>query len=101
MIEHPWRTVLRLLPVGIAVMLAVDLALGSAAEYYNAVHLIQAWAEVLSGGSVAMAPTFIVNQAGLGGAAAMVIGTVLLFVEPLVLLVLVVVPISHLARRFT
>lgn len=96
--HHPIRSVLILLPPGIAAMLAIDAALGSRAEFYNAVHLLQAWRSVLTGGSVADAPTFLVGQEELGEPAAMAIGTGLLVMEPAVLLAILVLPASAIAR---
>lgn len=96
---HPWQTVLRLLPLGVAAVLTVDAALGTTAEYYNATHLIRAWLAILSGGSAADAPAFLLNQADLGDPLAMAIGSVLLILEPALVLALVVLPASFLARR--
>ena len=99
--RHPWRTVAWLLPLGVGLMLAIDLALGSNAEYYNAVHLVEAWLEVLTGGSGSDAPAFIMNQTDLGSHLAMAIGTGLLVVEPAVGLALLVLPVSLVSRRLS
>lgn len=96
---HPWRVVARLLPIGIALLIAVDFALGEVAEYFNAAHLMEAWAEVVSGGSLAGAPEFIANQEVLGAPLALALGTGLLIVEPAAVLALAILPLSFLARR--
>lgn len=96
---QPGRTVLRLLPLGVAALLVVDFALGDAAEYFNAVHLVHAWTEVLTGGSIAGTSAFIIGQAQLGDPLALSLGTILLIVEPAVVLAIIVVPASFVARR--
>jgi hypothetical protein len=99
--EHPGKMVLRLLPMGIGIMLVVDLALGATAEYFNAVHLVHAWATLISGGSVSSVPAFLAGQTSLGAPVAMSLGTALLFLEPAAFLALVVYPISFFAKRFS
>ena len=49
-----------------AIKMAVDLALGSTAEYFNAVHLVAAWATVITGGDVSSVPAFLAGQSSLG-----------------------------------
>lgn len=98
--ENPGKTVLRLLPMGVAILLAVDLALGATAEYFNAVHLVQAWVVVISGGSVSSVPAFLAGQTLLGAPVAMSLGTALLFLEPAAFLALVVYPTSFAARTY-
>jgi len=97
--RHPWRTVVWLLPIGIAVMLAVDAALGAGAEYFNAVHLARAWGEVLSGNSIGDAPAFLKGQSHLAAPLAVGIGTALVVAEPLIVVIAIVVPVSRVLRR--
>lgn len=96
---HPWRTVVRLVPVGIAVMLGIDAALGAGAEYFNAWHLVEAWGRVLTGGSIEAGATFLMHQDAMPAATALAIGTGVLFVQPAVALAAIVAPVSYNLRR--
>ena len=97
--RHPGRVLLMLIPVGIAVMVIIDMMLGATAEYYNATHWLQAVGNVITGGAVSDGPAFIMNQDGLGSVAAMLLGMVLLVLEPAAVLAAIVYPASFLARR--
>jgi hypothetical protein len=99
--DHPVRTTLRLLPLGIAVQLTTDWALGATAEYFNAFALLQAWGRMLTGGAVSDGATFLTGQAGLGNPLSMVLGTILLPLEPAVFLALLVLPAWAIARRIS
>lgn len=97
--RHPIKVVVALLPLGIVAMVLIDLALGATAEYFNAAHLIEAWAQVIGGGSVFDAPQFVMNQVNLGAAPSLLLGTALLIVEPGVALAALILPASWIARR--
>lgn len=96
---HPWRSVARALPFGIAIMLGVDAVLGADAEYFNAWNLIGAWGRVLTGGAVDAGGPFIVNQESISGAVALAAGTAVLFLEPAIALTAVIWPVSRVLRR--
>jgi hypothetical protein len=96
--SRPARTVLVLLPVGVAVMVAVDALLGPSAEYFNALGLLKAWGGVVRGHGVQH--HFLAGQDRLGDAASMGLGTVLFVVEPALVLSVLVLGTSALARPF-
>ena len=99
LIERPGPLVLRLLPVGIGVQLIIDWLMGSSAEYFNAAHLLQAWAGVVAGGEIPHDVTFLIGQESLGGPVSLGIGTVVFFAQPALLLAAIIFPASALRRR--
>lgn len=82
---RPARRVLRLLPLGMAVMVAADVALGDRAEYFNAAELLGAWADVATGRGLGPR-RFLHGQESLGPIRSLAIGSVLFVLEPAVAL---------------
>ncbi len=89
--------VLRLLPMGMAVMVAVDAALGDTAEYFNATSLLRAWGSIIRGRGVG-GHTFIHGQEQLGDALSMGIGSAIFVLEPALVLTALVFGGSAVAR---
>lgn len=91
------RLVLGLLPLGMAVMVAVDSVLGESAEYFNATRLLGAWSSVVRGRGLGE-HTFVVGQDEMGDALALAAGSALFVLEPAVVLAALVYGGSTLAR---
>lgn len=72
---------------------------GESAEYFNAAHLLQTWGDVLTGGSLDDLPSFIGIRDDVATPAALMAGTVMLFLQPAVIIGLFVLPISWFLRR--
>lgn len=94
---QPVQLVVRLLPVGMAAMLAVDHLLGDRAEYFHAGRLLGAWASALRGGGIDD-HHFIVGQEGMNDAAALFAGSAVFVLEPALVLTVVVFGGARAAR---
>ncbi len=81
----PATLVLKLLPLGMAVMVAIDSVLGDSAEYFNATRLLQAWSDVARGRGLEE-HTFMFGQERMGDALSLAAGSALFVVEPPVVL---------------
>ena len=81
----PGTLVLRLLPLGMAAMVAVDSVLGDRAEYFNATRLLGAWSHAVRGRGLGE-HTFVVGQDHIGDALSLAAGSALFVVEPAVVL---------------
>ena len=77
--------ILRLLPFGMAVMVAVDSVLGDSAEYFNATRLLKAWANVVRGRGIGE-HTFVAGQEHMSDALSLATGSTLFVIEPAVIL---------------
>lgn len=93
----PGTLVLRLLPVGMAVMVAVDSVLGESAEYFNATKLLQAWGNVVRGRDLGE-HTFVLGQEHMSDALSLATGSVLFVLEPAVALAALVYGGSTVTR---
>lgn len=89
--------VLRLLPLGVAAMVAVDAVLGESAEYFNATKLLQAWGSVARGHGLG-GNTFVFGQEQMSDAAALAAGSALFVLEPALVLAALVYGGSAVAR---
>ena len=89
--------VLRLLPVGMAVMVAVDSVLGDSAEYFNATRLLGAWSNVVRGRGLGD-HTFVVGQEHMSDAVSLATGSALFVLEPAIVLAALVYGASAATR---
>lgn len=79
--SHPLTVWLTLALAALAIQVAIDMAMGDAAEYFNAFEVLLAWAELLLGRDP-LGRQFLMGQARLG-AWALPAGTALLIAQPL------------------
>jgi hypothetical protein len=77
--------VLKLLPLGMAAMVAIDSVLGDRAEYFNATRLVGAWGNALRGRGLGE-HNFVAGQDHMGDAVSLAAGSALFVVEPAVVL---------------
>lgn len=91
------RLVLRLLPLGMAVMVAVDSVLGESAEYFNASRLLGAWGDVVRGRGIGE-ETFVMGQEHMSDAVSLATGSALFVLEPALVLTALVYGGSALTR---
>ena len=95
----PRRLVLRLLPLGMGVMVAVDTVLGESAEYFNASSLLKAWGSAIQGRGVG-GHSFIAGQEQMGSALSMGVASALFILEPALILSVLLLGGSAIARPF-
>lgn len=91
---------LRLLPLGMAATVAVDLVLGESAEYFNAASLLRAIGSAARGRGTG-GHTFLVGQEHLGDGPAILLGTLAWVVEPAIVLLVIVHGLSALRQAIS
>lgn len=99
--QRPWRVVAAAVPVGVAMQILIDGALGETAEYFNAHGLLQAWVQVSVGGGLAEPGPFVMGQERMGPVLSLLVGTFLLFAQPALYISAIVFPARwvHMRRR--
>ncbi len=80
-------------------MVAIDVRLGDAAEYFNAAELLRAWGDLVTGRGLGDRH-FIAGQERLGDVAALQTGTALFVLEPLVGVALALAAAGGLRRNW-
>ena len=95
--KGPGALVLKLLPLGMAAMVAVDSVLGDRAEYFHATRLLGAWSNTVRGRGLGE-HTFVVGQEQMGDALSLAAGTGLFVLEPAVVLAALVYGGSSVSR---
>jgi len=98
--DHPGSVVLWLLPFGIAIQLTIDWVLGLSAEFFNAAYLLQAWGHLITSGTIPGGLQFITGQSALGVGPALAVGTTVFFVQPAIVLAVIIYPASRAIARF-
>ena len=98
--DRPWMVVAMLLPAGIAAQITIDWMLGEVAEYYNAFGLVEAWGQILSDGRLEAGHEFMIGQASLGTPLSMLIGSIVLVLEPGIVIAALVFSARWIATRF-
>jgi hypothetical protein len=95
----PLTLVLRLLPLGMGVMVTVDMVLGESADYFNASSLLKAWGSAIQGRGIE-GHSFIAGQEQMGSALSMSVASALFIVEPALILSVLLLGGSAIARPF-
>jgi hypothetical protein len=93
----PGTLVLKLLPLGMAAVVAVDSVLGDRAEYFHATRLLGAWSNTIRGRGLGE-HTFLIGQDHMGDALSLAAGTALFVLEPAVVLAALVYGGSAVTR---